>query len=165
MATRKKTKKGGAKVGMGIGLAAAAAAAGAYFFYGTKEAQKHRKKLRGWAVKMKGDVLDQIERLKDVDQEAYDKIINEASKTYSKLQGVSSKEVAEVAKELKSSWKKIHAELTCDEKPKKKSAVKKRLAAKKKPVAKKAPAKKKPAAKKSTRKSAAKKKPAPKTKK
>ena len=48
----KKTK------GFGFSLAALAAA-GAYFIYG-KDAAKHRNKIKGWTLKMKGDLLSRL---------------------------------------------------------------------------------------------------------
>ena len=44
------------KVGIGFGLTAAAVtAAGAFFLYGSKEAAKNRKKVKGWMLKAKGE--------------------------------------------------------------------------------------------------------------
>ena len=50
-----KTKK---IVGAGVGLAAVAA--GAHFLYG-KDGATNRKKVRGWALKAKGEMLEKLE--------------------------------------------------------------------------------------------------------
>ena len=91
-----------------VGLAAmAAAAAGVYFLYGSKDATKKRKAVKSWSLKMKAEVLEKIEKLKEIDQKVYQEIIDTASKKYEALKGVDVTDVAAVSKELSSHWKAI----------------------------------------------------------
>jgi hypothetical protein len=120
-------------VGAGIGAAVLAAAAGTYFLYG-KDAPKRRKAVRSWMLKAKGEILEQIEKLPDLDQATYFALIDTASQKYAGLKDVSSAEVADLVKELRSHWRGIKKQLT----PKKpvRKAMKKMVkqAPKKRPV-------------------------------
>ncbi len=99
--------KQGSKVGLGIGLAAlAAAAAGAYYFYG-KDGAKHRKSLKGWAVKAQGEVMEKIEQLKDVTEPAYKKAVAEVMDQYRKVKSIDPGELKGLARELSGHWKNI----------------------------------------------------------
>lgn len=130
-------KSTGLKVGAGIAIAAAAIA-GAYFLYG-KDGAKHRKMIKGWALKMKGEVLERMEDVPELTHGAYLQIIEEVSKRYKPLQNVNSKELAATVKELQGHWKNITKATV---KPTKKKVAAKPKAAAKRTAAKK-PAKKK----------------------
>jgi len=101
MENKKKTKRGLAIAG----LAAATIAAG-YFLYGPKGAE-NRKKLRGWSIKMKGEVLEKVEKLKEVNKENYEKIVDQVTEKYKKIKEISQEEVEALSKKLKSYWTKI----------------------------------------------------------
>ena len=120
--THKKDNHTGAKVVAGLTMVAAAA--GAYFLYGTKEGKKQTKKIKGWALRAKGEVLEKLENIKEVNQEKYDQIVDAVSSRYQKLKNVDQSELAGMVKELKSHWKKIQNELSAGKKTIKK-AVKK----------------------------------------
>lgn len=112
MAKRSKKKSGGSSIktvaGVGVGLAlVAAAAAGTYFLYGTKEGTKKRKKIKGWMLKAKGEILEQIENLKDLNEKVYREIVDTVADRYRKLKNVDTKELDSMVKELKSHWKHI----------------------------------------------------------
>lgn len=132
-------KSTGLKVGAGIAIAAAAIA-GAYFLYG-KDGAKNRKMIKGWALKMKGEVLERIKDVPELTHGAYLQIIDEVSKRYQPLQNVDSKELAATVKELQGHWKNITKAVS---KPAKRKVAVKAKPAVKKAVAKK-PAKKKAA--------------------
>ncbi|MEK7173669.1 MAG: hypothetical protein AAB710_01145 [Patescibacteria group bacterium] len=101
MATNKKESA------VGLGLAAlAAAAAGAYFLYG-KSTPKQKKKIKGWMLRMKGEVMDGLEGLRDVSEESYDKIVDKVSKKYEQAKNIDKSEVDAISKELKGYWKNI----------------------------------------------------------
>ncbi|OGD23979.1 hypothetical protein A2Z10_03650 [Candidatus Azambacteria bacterium RBG_16_47_10] len=104
-------KKAGSSMSVaavGAGLAAvAAAAAGTYFLYGSKKASKHRKEVKAWSLKARGEILEQLERLSHVDEKAYHKVIKEVAGKYKALQGISAKDIGEFAGELKDHWKDI----------------------------------------------------------
>lgn len=103
-------KKIGTALAVGAGLAIAAIA-GNYFLFG-KNAKKHQKQVKGWALKMKGEILDKVEQLKDVNEKTYHHVVDSVAKNYAKAKRVSATEVAQLAKELKSHWKDIHKEFS-----------------------------------------------------
>ncbi len=167
MAQKKATKKTASKKGLsdvqkaeiGIGLTAAAVtAAGAYFLYGSKNASKNRKKVKGWALKAKGEILEALEKAEDITEEEFNNLVTGAAKMYGTVKNASKGEVADFKKEMTAHWNDLKKN-----KAVKKIATKTKTQAKKvaKKVAKKAAktaktAKK--AAKKVTKKTSAKKK-------
>lgn len=100
----KKAKK--VAVGVGVAAAAAAALAGAYFLYG-KDGAKHRKKVKGWMLTAKGEVLEQIERLERVTPKAYADAVSAVVARYKKLKHVDTKDLAELSRELRAYWKHV----------------------------------------------------------
>lgn len=111
MASKKTTGVGAVGVGVSIVAAVAAAAAGGYFLYG-KDGAKNRKKIKGWMLKAKGEVLEQIEKGKDVTEEVYHNVIDKVSKKYQTIKGIDPAEVQQMTKELKSHWKSIKNQLS-----------------------------------------------------
>jgi len=105
--TKKKVSKSGVGGGIGIAALAAATAAGVYFLYGSKNAPKTRKKIKGWTLKVKGEVLEKIEKMENIDEGDYKKIVDTVTKKYEKIKTVSTKEVLALAKELKTQWREI----------------------------------------------------------
>jgi len=89
---------------VGSGVVAAAAAAGAYFLYGRKGA-KNRKMIKGWVLRMKGDILERMEGLQEVNEEVYHRLVDNVAESYSKVKKVNSDELGHLVKELKSFWK------------------------------------------------------------
>jgi len=107
MAT-KKTAVSKTSVGIGVGVTAALlSAAGAYFLYGSKDADKNRKKVKSWMLKAKAEVLEGIETAKDMSKEDYEKLVDTSVKAYSKIKTASAEEALQLAKELKSHWKNL----------------------------------------------------------
>lgn len=94
----------------GAALASMAAAAG-YYFYGTKNAKKHRQAASAWAKGMKKDVMKKAASVKKLDAKTAAKIVDEASKAYKTAKGASLKDVQAAALELKKNWKNIETEL------------------------------------------------------
>ena len=119
-------------IGGGVALAAALIA-GAYFLYG-KDGAKNRKKVRGWALKMKGEILEKMEKVPEISEEMYSKVIDEASSRYKALKNVDPDELKTIVKELKGHWSSIKKQI-----PPKAKAVKKAVTkvVKRKPAAKK----------------------------
>jgi gas vesicle protein len=104
-----KAKHNGLKVGFGL-AAVAAAAAGAYYFYGANGA-KNRKQLKSWMVKAQGEVMEKIESLKDVSEEKYEDVVSQVLAKYKKVKNATPAEVEKYARELKSHWKSIKADI------------------------------------------------------
>lgn len=96
-------------VGTGIGLAAIAAA-GTYLLSGARGA-KNREILSGWAFKMKGEVLEAAENLKEMNKETYYKIVDDTAARYEGLQKVSAAELRRLTRDLKDAWEHISKEL------------------------------------------------------
>ncbi len=89
-----------------IAAGAAAVAAGSYFFE-SKKGAKRRENFRAWTVKAKGDVLEKIEDLSDIDAETYAGIVDTVVGQYKKLKKATPDELADFGAELKSHWKSI----------------------------------------------------------
>lgn len=99
---------GGEKVGIGVALSAAAiAAAGTYFLYGSKDASKNRKKVKGWALKAKGELLERLEQAGNMTAEEYQQAVEKVVAGYAKLKHISAPELASLKKEMMASWKGI----------------------------------------------------------
>jgi adenylosuccinate synthase len=109
-------------VAAGIAGLAAAAIAGGYFFYG-KDGAKHRKTIKAWSIKAKGEVLEKLEKAKELSEEAFHQAVDAAAVKYSKTKNVAPEEIADFAKNLKKHWKDIKREINPT--PKKKAAAKK----------------------------------------
>lgn len=103
--TAKKTSSG---VGSGLPLAAGliAGIAGTYFLYG-KNAAANKKKIKGWIVKAKGEAIEKIEKMKEMDEAAYHAMIDGVVAKYGKVKGVEPAEVEELVRDLKRHWKNI----------------------------------------------------------
>ena len=96
----------GLKTGFGL-AAVAAAAAGAYYFYGAKDATKNRKAMKSWMVKAKGEVMEKMEKLKEVTQDGYEQAVMQVMDKYKKIKDIDPTELSALASELQGSWKKI----------------------------------------------------------
>ncbi len=97
-------------VAAGITGLFASALLGAHFLFNTEKGKKSLKHVKSWAFKMKGELLEKIEKVKDVDEETYHKIVDELTTKYQKIKGMTVEEVGELTKELKANWKKIKNE-------------------------------------------------------
>ncbi len=139
MAAKKTTKTqemdGAAKIGIGIGLTAAAvAAAGAYFLLGSKNAKENRKKLRGWTLKAKGEVLESLEKAKEISATEYAELVDSAVKAYGTVERATKGEMKDFKDEMQSHWTKLQKNMAVKKMAggaAKKAAPKKKVAAKK----------------------------------
>lgn len=96
---------------IGAGLSVAALAAiGAYFLTG-KNGEKNRDTIRGWMLRMKGEVLEKVEDLKTLKKEDYYRIVDEAAARYDRLERVSSEELKRLTEDMKGAWEHISKEL------------------------------------------------------
>lgn len=117
----------------------ASALLGAHFLFNTEKGKKSLKHLKSWAFKMKGELLERLEKAKNIDETTYHKIVDDLSVKYQKIKGMTVDEISEISKELKSNWKKIKDEAKKTQLLQSaKSAIKKTVSkpATKKPVAK-----------------------------
>jgi len=110
MAKKVTKKTSGAPVGLLAGLAVATLA-GAYFLYG-KNGAKNRKKIQTWTLRAKADVLEKLEKAREISKETFESAVDDISAKYSsKVKNISADDVAMFAKDLKKHWKDISAEL------------------------------------------------------
>ena len=107
---KKVEEKGvGAKTIIGIGAGIAAATAAAYVLFGP-EGKKNRKLIKGWSVKMKGEIIEKFENAKELTEPVYHEIIDNVQAKYAKLKNVDQEDLNKVVAEIKKHWKAIKKE-------------------------------------------------------
>ena len=107
---QKKTGDRSVAIGLGVG-ALAAAVAGAYFLYGSTKGPARRKAIKSWSIKMKGDVMEQLENMKELTEVEYHKVIDTVAKKYQTIKNIDPEELDRTIKVLKSHWKDIKKEV------------------------------------------------------
>lgn len=122
------TQKGlstGTKIGIGASLAAAGVAA--YLLFG-KDGKKNRKIVRGWAVKMKGEIIEKFEKAENLTETVYHNVVDQVSARYAKMKDVDQEELKELITDIRKHWKNM----TKGAKPKAKTKAKPKAKSKKK---------------------------------
>lgn len=89
-----------------FGAALVALGATAYYFFGPG-GNDHQKKARGWAIKMKGEVVHRLEKLKKIDEPLYHEIVDAVAKEFEQTKVASRAEVASLASTMKRAWDSI----------------------------------------------------------
>jgi gas vesicle protein len=110
-------KKSGGNIGKVIAVSAgiAAASAAAYLLFG-KDGAKNQKKLKGWMLKMKGEVVEKVEKMKNVTEDAFEGVVSDVSKKYKAMSHVDSKDLKREVDALRKDWNALAKKQT----PKKK---------------------------------------------
>jgi ElaB/YqjD/DUF883 family membrane-anchored ribosome-binding protein len=104
-------ESGGHKIALGVGIATVvAAAAGAYFLYGSTKGPARRKAIKTWAIKMKTEVMEEVEKMQDLSEDVYHSAIDRVSNKYAEMKGMDVKELETTVKQLKGHWKDIKKE-------------------------------------------------------
>lgn len=100
--------KSGDQVTTGVGLAAGivSAAAAGFFLYGPK-GKENRVKIKSWTLKAKAEMLEQLEKAKEVTEESYTAMADKVTTKYGKLKAVGEEEAGKLNTELKRHWKAI----------------------------------------------------------
>lgn len=115
MAKNSRNKKGmdtTTAVEIGAGVLAAAAAAGAgYYFYGAKNAKRHRQAASKWAKGMKNEVVREAKKVKNIDQKTVAKIVDRAAVAYQGMRTVDAADLRAAAQELKKNWREVQREI------------------------------------------------------
>ncbi|HBP01026.1 MAG: hypothetical protein UY41_C0002G0031 [Candidatus Moranbacteria bacterium GW2011_GWE1_49_15] len=88
------------------GASLAGLAATAYFFFGPK-GKKHQRHAKAWAIKMKGEVVEKLEKAREITEPVYLAIIDTVSKEYKKSKKASQPEIDALAADLKKHWKSM----------------------------------------------------------
>jgi hypothetical protein len=102
-----------AKKSSGKGLAAAVigAAAAGYYLYGPKGAA-NRQKVKVWSLKAKAEVLEKLEKAKEVTDASYAETVDKVTAKYAKMKPVGQAEAAKLNQELKRHWNAIKRSAT-----------------------------------------------------
>ncbi len=125
MAEKNKSKSNKAPAAlMGLGILAASFA-GAYYLYGTKDGAKKKEKIKGWMLKAKGEVLEKLENLKDVNEGSYNDLVSNVMKKYQVIKSIDKVELEKLGADLKKHWKNIKKHIDTGGTATKKVAVKK----------------------------------------
>lgn len=105
---KKETQKKGMSTGAVIGITAGVAALGAatYFFFGPN-GKKNQKKVTGWMLRTKGEIVEKLENAKEVSEDTYHKIVDSVIKPYLTKKGANIEEIQNYATDLKKQWKSI----------------------------------------------------------
>jgi len=103
---KEEKKDGSGTKAVALGASLASLAATAYFFLGP-EGKKNQKYAKSWAIKMKGDVVEKLEKARQITQPAYHEIIDSVAAKNEKIMKASTKEIKELASELKKHWQVI----------------------------------------------------------
>ena len=91
---------------LSISAGVAAIAAASYYLFGPK-GEEHQKSLKGWMIKMKGEIVDKIEDAKDLTEPVYHSIVDSVAATYATGAKVGKEELEVFKDNLKSQWKEI----------------------------------------------------------
>lgn len=89
---------------MGAGLATLAA--GIYFFLGP-DGKKHQKKMKGWMVRMKGEVLEKMEDAREMSEPVYNDIVDTVARANAVAGKIPKEEILALATDLKRQWRSI----------------------------------------------------------
>lgn len=102
--TKKKGMSAKTVVGLGVGIAALSAAT--YLLFGPN-GKKNQKIIKGWTVKMKGEIIEEFEKAKELTEPIYHNIIDKIQNKYAKIKGIDQEELRGVIEEIKKHWKGI----------------------------------------------------------
>lgn len=98
------------KIGAGLVVAGAAAAAG-YYFYGSKNAKKHRQIAAKWASNMKNEVVREAKSLKTLNAQDFAGIVDTVASSYQGVKSINAADLKRAVNELKSNWKLVQSEM------------------------------------------------------
>lgn len=107
---RDSSKSAGAIIAGIAGLTAAAV--GAYYLYGHKDAAKNRARVKGWMLRAKGEVLEELEKVQDVTESAYMSAIDAVAARYNQLKNIDPEELSSFIAEMRDHWTGIKQTLT-----------------------------------------------------
>ncbi|MFA6583429.1 MAG: hypothetical protein WCS77_03945 [Elusimicrobiaceae bacterium] len=96
---------------LGAGIIVAAVAAAGVCFLAIKRKKSNADIIRAWTLKMKAEVLEEMKKLKEINKEAYCSLVDDIADRYRRVEKVSADEMKILAKELKSAWTHISAEI------------------------------------------------------
>lgn len=107
MKMKKQTSSGPSILAIGAGIVAAGAAS--YYLFGP-EGKHHRHALKGWMIRMKGEIVDKLEDMKEVTEPMYHQIVDSVVEAYRNNNKVAAGDLDAYAQKLKGQWKRITSE-------------------------------------------------------
>jgi hypothetical protein len=116
---QKKSSSAGALLAGIAGITAAAV--GAYYLYGHESAKKNRAKVKGWMLRAKGEVLEELEKAGEVTESAYKSAIDTVAKKYNELKNIDPDELESFIGEMREHWTGIKKTMQARPKGKTKS--------------------------------------------
>lgn len=102
----KKTSSNNTSKVMGAIAGIAAISVATYLLAGPN-GKKNRKDLKAWMLKMKADVAEKVENLKEVSATKYHDIVDEVANKYGKLKNIDKNDIMAEAMHLKKEWAKM----------------------------------------------------------
>lgn len=119
--SKKQSKNVGVNVAIGAGVAVLSAAA--YLLFG-HEGKKNRKMIRGWSIKMKGEIIEKLEAVKEITEPVYHDIVDKVTEKYTKIKNVDKEELLGVVADTRKQWKNMMKDAKQKKKMAKKSPAK-----------------------------------------
>lgn len=87
-----------------------AAAVGAVYLYG-KNKERVQQRLRGWMLKIKGEVMEQVAKAESLTREDYEAIVDNAVDKYKDKKDKAAEQFEQTRQQLKAQWAEIHKEI------------------------------------------------------
>ena len=103
---KKTNQNNNAGTAAGITVGVAAVGAIAYLLFGP-DGKKNQKIVKGWAVKMKGEIMEELEKMEEISGPTYEKIIDKVGEKYKKIKNVDLEDVVTEINNFKKNWKEI----------------------------------------------------------
>lgn len=110
-----------AEIGAAVVAAGVAAAAG-YYFYGARDAKKHRAAASKWARGMKAEVVREAKKAKKLDKKTVTTIVDAVAAAYMGARAIDPAQLKAAARELKTNWRELEREIGSAGKTAKKAA-------------------------------------------
>ncbi len=102
----KDTQPNTAQTILTIGAGVAALATATYYFFGPK-GEDHRESMKGWMIKMKGEIVEKIEEAKELSEPVFREIVDSVVASYAASKKIGEQELHAFADRLKGQWKEI----------------------------------------------------------
>lgn len=101
---------------VGAAAATGAALAGAYYYYGSENAERHRRQLREWANKAERDIVSEAKKLKKhaLTNQNISAIITEVARRYEKTKDLNPEDVREFISRMQGNWHSVKKAFVTD---------------------------------------------------
>ncbi|MEX0918780.1 MAG: hypothetical protein WDZ85_02315 [Candidatus Paceibacterota bacterium] len=98
------------KAGVIIRAGLISAVVGGLMLYGPK-GEKNRRLIKTWAIKAKADLIDEVEKMKNVSEDRYHLAIGRVIRKYGRMKNVSEAEAVKLGRELRRHWQSVISEV------------------------------------------------------